>query len=514
VPAFPRADREAFRRRHSVRNWTLRTRLIASILGLLVLVCAGIGVFADIAVRNSLTDALDRQLTTAGVNFDHPNDRDDHVGNRPPLAGTGFGYLPPGSPIGTVGMSVLNGAVIASQLQDTSTNSYLPVPTGAAQTLATVPADGLPHTIGLPGLGRYRVVATALGGGGSRVLGFPLKNVQDTLNRVTLAILGLTGLALVIAGLVGAVIVRLALRPLQRVTATASRVAEMNLGQGEVAVAERVPDANPHTEVGQVGVALNRMLANVTDALNARHRSEQRVRQFVADASHELRTPLAAIRGYAELTRRSRQIAPPDIAHAMSRVESEAGRMTALVEDLLLLARLDAGRPLDRGEVDLSRLAVDALSDAHAAGPDQRWDLDLPDRPVIVQGDGPRLHQVLANLLANARTHTPPGTAVRLSLSQHGQYAQLSVADNGPGIPAALMPDIFQRFSRGEQSRSRTAGSTGLGLAIVAAVVAAHGGRIDVTSAPGDTRFTVTLPVQGVPSDAAQSSASLAGHAV
>jgi two-component system OmpR family sensor kinase len=504
-----RAGDETIRRRYSARNWTLRVRLIASILGLLVLVCAGIGVFADFAVRNSLTDALDRQLTTAGVNFDHSDDHDDR---HPPLAGTNFGYLPPGSPIGTVGLSVLNGTVATSQLQDA--NSYLPVPSAATQVLAAVPADGRPHTVGLPGLGQYRVVATALGDGGSRVLGFPLKNVQDTLNRVTLAILGLTGLALVIAGLVGAVIVRLALRPLQRVTATASRVAEMNLEQGEVAVAERVPDANPHTEVGQVGVALNRMLANVTDALNARHRSEQRVRQFVADASHELRTPLAAIRGYAELTRRSRQVAPPDIAHAMSRVESEASRMTALVEDLLLLARLDAGRPLDRAEVDLSRLAVDALSDAHAAGPAHRWDLDLPDQPVIVQGDGPRLHQVLANLLANARTHTPPGTAVRLSLSRHDQYALLSVTDNGPGVPAELMPDIFQRFSRGEQSRSRAAGSTGLGLAIVAAVVAAHGGRIDVSSAPGDTRFTVTLPVQGIPSDGTQSSASLASHAI
>jgi two-component system OmpR family sensor kinase len=234
----------------------------------------------------------------------------------------------------------------------------------------------------------------------------------------------------------------------------------------------------------------------------------------VADASHELRTPLAAIRGYAELTRRSRQVAPPDIAHAMSRVESEADRMTALVEDLLLLARLDAGRPLDSEEVDLTRLAVDALSDAHAAGQDHRWDLDLPERPVVVQGDGPRLHQVLANLLANARTHTPPGSTVRLSLTRLSDNAVLSVTDNGPGIPADLMPDIFQRFSRGEQSRSRKAGSTGLGLAIVAAVVAAHGGRIDVSSAPGATRFTVTLPVHGNRSERPQTPASLAGHAV
>ena len=502
----------AFLRRHSLGNWTLRSRLIASVLGLLVLVCAGIGVFADIAVRNSLTGALDRQLTAAGTNFDHLDDHGDH--DRLPLGGKGPGYLPPGSPIGAVGMSVLNGNVVYSQLQDSTANSDQPVPDEATGVLAAVPADGEPHTVGLPALGQYRVVATELPGGGSRVLGFPLRNVHDTLNRVTLAIVALTAIALLVAGLVGAAIVRLALRPLQRVTATASRVAEMNLEEGEVAVAERVPDANPRTEVGQVGVALNRMLTNVTDALNARHRSEQRVRQFVADASHELRTPLAAIRGYAELTRRSRQAAPPDIAHAMSRVESEAGRMTTLVEDLLLLARLDAGRPLDREEVDLTRLAVDALSDAHAAGPEHRWQLDLPDQPVIVQGDAQRLHQVLANLLANARTHTPPGTEVWLSLSRQADRAVVSVADNGPGIPADLMPDIFQRFSRGEQSRSRTAGSTGLGLAIVAAVVAAHGGRIDVTSVPGNTRFTVTLPVQGIPSDRAQDPASMARQAV
>jgi two-component system, OmpR family, sensor kinase len=501
----------AFRRVHSARNWTLRTQLIVSILGLLVLVCAGIGLFADIAVRNSLTSALDRQLTSAGANFDR--DGDNHDANRIPPGVGRFGFLPPGSPIGAVGATVQGGTVVDSQLQDSNSNSQ-PVPTAAAQMLAGVPGDGEPHTINLPGLGRYRVVATTMADGDERVLGFPLQDVQDTLNRVTLAILGLTGLALVIAGLVGAVIVRLALRPLRRITATASRVAEMNLEEGEVAVAERVPDTNPRTEVGQVGVALNRMLTNVTDALNARHRSELRVRQFVADASHELRTPLAAIRGYAELTRRSRQVAPPDIAHAMSRVESEAGRMTTLVEDLLLLARLDAGRPLDRDEVDLTRLAVDALSDAHAAGLDHRWDLELPDRPVTVQGDQPRLHQVLANLLANARTHTPAGTTVRLSLSQRDEQAVLSVTDNGPGIPAELMPDIFQRFSRGEQSRSRKAGSTGLGLAIVAAVVAAHGGRIDVSSKPGDTRFTVTLPIQGIRSDDAQSPASLAGHAV
>ncbi len=186
--------------------------------------------------------------------------------------------------------------------------------------------------------------------------------------------------------------------------------------------------------------------------------------------------------------------------------------MTALVEDLLLLARLDAGRPLDSSEVDLTRLAVDAVSDAHAAGPDHRWNLELPDDPVLLLGDGPRLQQVLVNLLANARTHTPAGTLVSVSLTEQADNVLLAVRDDGPGIPPELMPDIFGRFTRGEQSRSRTAGSTGLGLAIVAAVITAHGGRISVTSQPGDTVFEVTLPRLGNREAAAQTPASLASQ--
>jgi two-component system OmpR family sensor kinase len=388
------------------------------------------------------------------------------------------------------------------------------VSTAVQQRLLTLRADGRPRSVELPGLGEYRVIARTMPDGDVLVSGFSLKDVSSTLANLTMAITALAVLGLVIAGIAGAVILRLALRPLQRVTATASRVAELPLDEGEVALAERVPNPNPHTEVGQVGVALNRMLENISEALTARHRSETRVRQFVADASHELRTPLASIRGYAELTRRSREAAPPDIAHAMSRVESEAGRMTALVDDLLLLARLDAGRPLDSAEVDLTRLAVDATSDAHAAGPRRRWQLDVPDEPVVVVGDAPRLHQVFTNLLANARTHTPAGTTVRISLRQKANCAVLTVHDDGPGISAELMPDIFERFSRGEQSRSRTAGSTGLGLAIVAAVVAAHHGRITVESRPGDTVFTVELPIHGHRQGASQTPASFAGNAV
>ena len=221
------------------------------------------------------------------------------------------------------------------------------------------------------------------------------------------------------------------------------------------------------------------------------------MRHFVADASHELRTPLAAIRGYAELTRRSPQPLPPEVAHALGRVESEATRMTALVEDLLLLARLDSGPALERAEVDLSALVVDAVSDAHAAGPQHRWELRLPDEPVVVVGDRARLHQVVANLLANARAHTPAGTTVTTTLEYASEPAggsvRLVVADDGPGIPQDLQPHLFERFRRGDVSRSRAGGGTGLGLAIVAAVTAAHGGAVTVESAPGHTEFRVEL---------------------
>jgi two-component system OmpR family sensor kinase len=300
---------------------------------------------------------------------------------------------------------------------------------------------------------------------------------------------------LIIAGLVGAFIVRRTLHPLQRVAGIATRVSELPLHEGEVALAVRVPDrdSDPNTEVGQVGLALNRMLGHIGNALTARHATETRVRQFVADASHELRTPLAAIRGYAELTRRSGTDVPPEVGYAMSRVESEAVRMTALVQDLLLLARLDEGRPLEAEDVDLTRLVLDAVSDARIAGPEQNWQLELPSEPVTVIGDSDRLHQVLANLLSNARTHTPPGTTVTTGLSL-ARGVELTVTDDGPGIPPALLPDVFERFARGDNSRSRAAGSTGLGLSIVSAVVEAHNGTVEVTSEPGKTRFTVRIP--------------------
>jgi len=468
---------------------SLRTRLLAAILALLALVCLVIGVASILALRQFLTAQLDRQLSATA---DRPPPRRDQ---------RSFDFFPPGTPAGAVGATMVAGRTDEAVILDPPAgaadgDAERPLSTTQAAVLTSVQADGLTHTKHLEGLGDYRLVARNMPNGEVRITGLPLRPVQDTVLGLAAIEAAVVGAGLLAAGLAGAGIVRVSLRPLRRVAATATRVTELPLDRGDVALSVRVPDidTDPRTEVGQVGVALNRMLRHVADALTARHASETRVRQFVADASHELRTPLAAIRGYAEVARRSRDTVPADIARALSRVESESIRMTSLVEDLLLLARLDSGRPLEREPVDLSRLVVDAVSDAHVAGREHHWRLDLPQDPVGVTGDAARLHQVLGNLLANARRHTPPGTVVTTRLTPADGSAIMTVTDDGPGIPAELQPEIFERFARGDTSRSRTAGSTGLGLAIVAAVVEAHHGTVELTSCPGRTEFSVWLP--------------------
>jgi two-component system OmpR family sensor kinase len=369
--------------------------------------------------------------------------------------------------------------------------------------LASVPTDSRPRDIELgDGLDHYRVVAILAPNNETWITGLPLDGVEATVRKLAIGVLLVTLLVLGATILIGSAVIRVTLRPLNRVTATALRVSELPLSSGNAGIAERVPDADtdPNTEVGQVGTALNRLLDHIAAALAARQASENRVRRFVSDASHELRTPLASIRGYAELARRTREPVPGDVAHALSRVQSEADRMTALVEDLLMLARLDERRAMEREEVDLTTTVIDAVSDAHAAGPGHNWQLELPDEPVLVRGDQHRLHQVIANLLANARAHTPPGTKVTTAVTWEAALNQavLTVSDTGPGIPAELQGEVFDRFARGDSSRNRAGGaSTGLGLAIVSSVVAAHGGTVAVTSRPGETVFTVRLPGMG-----------------
>ena len=306
-------------------------------------------------------------------------------------------------------------------------------------------------------------------------------------------LLGLLGVAA--AGAAGTFVVRRQLRPLNDVAQTAHAVAVLPLESGDIGVTERVPErlTDERTEVGQVGSALNTLLEHVEVSLAARHRSEQQVRQFVADASHELRTPLATIHGYAELSRRTPDD-PAALASALTKVETETDRMSTLVDDLLLLARLDSGRPLDRTEVDVTRLLLESVGDARVLAPGHRWQLRLPDEPVTVTGDEQRLHQVVTNLLSNARHHTPPGTTVTVSADATDDGITITVHDDGPGLPPGLSDHVFERFTRGDSSRTRASGGAGLGLSLVAAIVQAHAGTTSVRSEPGDTTFTVTLP--------------------
>ncbi|MFI1394631.1 ATP-binding protein [Streptomyces sp. NPDC020681] len=482
------------------RRWSLRTRLVVSAVALIAVVAAVIGAVTTIAFDSYMYGKLDDQLRSISVRADPPPGLPGLSGPEPePLEFLGRG----GQPFGTVGAVVSDGGEVteASRTVENTTpvreDDTTPLSAAQEKALAQVPLDGEVHSAELPGLGGYHVVAVHTATGPDVLVGIPTGEVEDALSTLIVVEICVAAAGLVAAGIAGTVLVGVALRPLRRVAATATRVSELPLHSGEVALHERVPDAeaDPRTEVGQVGAALNRMLGHVGSALAVRQESETRVRQFVADASHELRTPLASIRGYAELTRRGgRDDAGPDTRHALGRIEAEATRMTGLVEDLLLLARLDAGRPLSYESTDLSPLVVDAVSDARAAGQDHKWRLELPVEPATVPGDAARLHQVLVNLLANARTHTPPGTTVTARVRCGGPAVVLEIEDDGPGIPPALLPHIFERFARGDASRSRHAGSTGLGLAIVDAVVTAHGGRVGVRSEPGRTVFGVQLP--------------------
>ena len=350
------------------------------------------------------------------------------------------------------------------------------------------------------GIGDYRI-RLVQGDTFVGIAGLPVSEVRSTIGATltTIALVTAGGLLLLAAAI--AFVIRAGLKPLRAVADTAARVAALPLAEGAVSITERVPDdeTDEHTEIGRVGHALNTLLDHVGESLDARQRNEERMRRFVADASHELRTPLASIRGYSELSLRAlRQTQGPetveDTESSLERIQAQSVRMTALVEDLLLLARLDEGQELVYGTVDLSRLAIEAIADATPAGPDHSWELDLDEEPVVITGDTARLHQVVGNLLANARTHTPAGTNVTLSVAREGDDAVLRVRDDGPGVDPAIADELFERFSRADRSRARKTGGTGLGLSIAEAIVTAHGGTMSVRSTPGDTTFEVRLP--------------------
>ena len=472
---------------------TLGRRLVLQVVALVALVAIGLGALTTLAVYQLMLNQLDHQV--------------DSAASRVQMLASG------GPPDGGGARQQSGTLIVALPTSGSGTAVLLGEKPGYGKQLSATVVDQVKQAVSndsratatITGIGSYRLTLRQATNG-NYVVGLPMSEVDRVLAGLVgleaiLALLAMGGAALGARALVAR-----SLRPLNRLAATATQVSELELGRGDVALAVRVPekDADPRSEVGRVGLAFNHMLSNVDGALAARQASEMKVRQFVADASHELRNPLASIRGYAELTRRSRDELPPDAAYAMSRVESEAERMSGLVEDLLLLARLDSGPDIDVKPTDLTQLVIDAVSDARAADQGHAWSLSLPDEPVLALGDAHRLHQVVTNLLANARTHTPPGTRVEVGLGpvrdQAGvEQASISVTDDGPGIPEELQHKVFERFTRADASRARSlngarVSSTGLGLAIVAAVVEAHQGSVRLESRPGRTRFTVLLP--------------------
>ena len=466
-------------------------------MGLVVLLavsCAAVGVAAVLELDGFLTRRLDEQISEVGTRFpaslEHngrlPDDHDDHDGDERGDTRR--------QATGTFGARLLDGTVTNAAVVRPTGTLNVPLTTRDRKRLAAVPVDGQGHTLDLSTLDDYRVVASRGLDGDVLITGLPLEPVEATVHRLELVAGIVFGAALTVTGVVGAFWVRWSLRPLSRVAATATRVSELPLASGEVALPPRVPESDPRGEVGRVAGAFNRMLGHVEDALTKRHASEERLRSFAADASHELRTPVASVRGHAELALLHPGPVPPEVTRALERIAAESSRMGAMVDDLLLLARLDAGRPLERVPVDLTRLVLDAVTDARAAGPGHRWTLELPEEPVTVTGDEHRLHQVLANLLANARLHTSVGTEVTVSLEADGTTVTLKVHDNGPGIPEDIQPGVFERFTRADRRTKGTGGGAGLGLSIVAAVVEAHGGSIALDSHPGSTTFTVELP--------------------
>lgn len=460
---------------------TLVVAVLAAVLALGVLLAASSILYGQL--DDQLDAAQDRQQRAVSGGF----------GDRAP------GIDVPGMSQGTIVVAVMpNGSVRGNTIGH---GTVEPLTVEAADALLEVPVDGRKHTVNVPGMGKYRVEARSYNL--QVVVALPLAGVQQSLGWLALFSAGLGLVSVAVAAIAARATADAATRPLRALGVASVEVSRLPLHTGEVSVPTRVAppaDLPPTHEVAQLTAAFNHMLANVEGALAARQASETKLRRFVADASHELRNPLAAIRGYSELAdRTSHQDGPDaarDTAFALGRINSESTRMTNLVNDLLLLARLDADVPSTPRPVDLVEAVLNAVSDSRAAGPGHHWKLDLPTDGIPVLGESDQLHQVVLNLLGNARTHTPPGTTVTTSVAVSDGWAVLKVADDGPGIPPAVLPHVFERFSRADESRAHTSTrSTGLGLAIVRAVVTRFGGDASVESRPGHTCFTVRLPL-------------------
>jgi two-component system OmpR family sensor kinase len=466
---------------------SLRARLLAAVLVLGAVGLLLLGAVTYVEQRSFLLDRVDQQARSApaavagalsGDGFG-PADRDrdhDHGPPRPDLRLPSGTY---GEERDAAGKTV-GSPIVFGYTEGVTADPKLPkdIPVGKPFTVEGENGDS----------NHYRVLAQRNPfGSGTTVVAIPMRDVDQTLRRL------LAVEALVIAGvllLLGAAawaVVRVGLLPLDRMGHTAGAIAGGDLSH-------RVESTDPRTEVGRLGLALNAMLDRLERAFTARKQSEDRLRQFIADASHELRTPLASIRGYAELFRMGAAREPEDVEKAMRRIEEEAARMGVLVEDLLTLARLDEIADAPHTEVDLGRLVGDAVDDARATAPDREIERNV-DADAVVMGDAHQLRQVLANLLRNALVHTPSGTPIEVNAAREDGAVRLEVRDHGPGLPTDDPSEIFERFWRSEGGRKQGRAGAGLGLAIVAGIVDAHRGRVEATNAPdGGASFVVRLP--------------------
>lgn len=486
-------------RRASFRRWSLRRRLAvgATVLVLVTLLLAAAATV--LSLRASLYDRLDQDVlvgldVAAGPNGGAPGQND----------GADDGNADGGDSLGVGPRQRVNSLEVVFDADGTATRSAYVSPEGRTVSLTPTQLETItqaiegqadPVTVDLGGtLGDFRIIS-AERDGSTVVSGLSMRDTVATISSLIGILAIVLGVALLVAagGIVWLVTVML--RPLRRVADTAERVAQRPLAVGEVSLPERVElSDDPGTEVGRVGAALDVLLSHVEASLASRQESEDRLRAFIADASHELRTPLASIRGYAQLAQDEEAAKTEIQARSLDRIEAEAARMGVLVDDLLLLARLDAGQPLREEPVDITLLAIETTDDAHAAHTDHEWRVEV-DESVEVIGDEARLRQVLINLLGNAASHTPAGTTVTTSVTVEDDRVRVVIADDGPGIDEALLPRLFDRFARGDTARNRASGSTGLGLSIAAAIVHSHGGTIEASNGDRGAVFTVVLPV-------------------
>jgi two-component system OmpR family sensor kinase len=480
------------------RRLSLRAALVLLLVTTVAVLCLLVGVVTHVSVSGQLEGQLDAQLSRASQRAGQFEGPGAHGAPTAPETDDGtVGDAGPGGGEFELGAIVVDGQVASASWRDTD-GQIEQLGSADRQELAEV-ASGLAsgeHADVDLSIGTYRVMAGSDGSGAALVTGLPLTQVHSTLARLDLTLITAGVLATVLCGIAGSLIVRRTLRPLEEVSAVAGHVADMPLSHGDVALGDRVDARIAHsgTEAGEVGRALNLLLDNVEGALETRQHSEESMRRFIADASHELRTPLTAIRGYSEMLRMTEDLSERG-EQSVDRMDAQSRRMTSLVEDLLLLARLDEGASVDSTEVDLGELVLDAAMDAQVTAPDHHWALEVPEAPVPVIGSGRQLSQVVVNLLSNARKHTPAGTTVTVRLRSDDSLGVLEVIDDGPGIEPEIADRVFERFTRADAARSGGDGTTGLGLPIVKAIAEAHGGSITLDAEPGRTTFTLTLPL-------------------